>query len=427
MSTKTKTPVKPLRAQILDFLAGRAEATLKQIAAATSERDFPSRVTTELNKMRTDALVECEKKKGKNELWHWLASPSSAVPDSQPAVEQNTGSSAEDASATHASGAAVQPQSAPAAAASLSAAPAAADETDDGDEMPPADAALLALANRELSDRLARVAHVLRGSGLDAPKNLDDGADLQSAAAAVTGAYQMALGDLHAFTAKIADLQHKASMQDADLFKVQHVLGQRIHIGDPGHLAAAVKCAELAAELIDSLLGTNQDNQNLIAIASEKLADVVETGGTDTSDMDLHELAEHAAETIRRMRARGVGLDNALHRQDELVRDLRADLANEKALVAKLEHLLQSARIALRSAMRSARPRDPSAAEPVTLNRALDTLREHIPDAARISLSNACPDISISAFDTTFDVPVQEAADALSHVRALTRYPQIPF
>lgn len=218
MSTKTKTPVKPLRAQILDFLAGR-----------------------------TDALVECEKKKGKNELWYWLASPSSAVPDSQPTVEQNTGSSAEDASATPASGAAVQPQSAPAAAASLSAATAAADETE-GDEMPPADASLLALANRELSDRLARVAHVLRGSGLNALKNLDDGADWQSAAAAVTGAYQMALGDLHAFTAKIADLQHKASMQDADLFKVQHVLGQRIHIGDPGHLAAPVKCAELAAE-----------------------------------------------------------------------------------------------------------------------------------------------------------------------------------
>ena len=31
------------------------------------------------------------------------------------------------------------------------------------DAMPPADASLLALANRELADRLARVAHVLRG------------------------------------------------------------------------------------------------------------------------------------------------------------------------------------------------------------------------------------------------------------------------
>lgn len=87
------------------------------------------------------------------------------------------------------------------------------------DAMPPADAALLALANRELSDRLARVAHVLRGSGLEALENLDDGADLQVSAAALTGAYQMALAELHACTGKIADLQHKVSMQDAELFK----------------------------------------------------------------------------------------------------------------------------------------------------------------------------------------------------------------
>ena len=66
------------------------------------------------------------------------------------------------------------------------------------DAMPPADASLLALANRELADRLARVAHVLRGSGLEGLKDLDDGADLQSAAAALTGAYQMALANLQA-------------------------------------------------------------------------------------------------------------------------------------------------------------------------------------------------------------------------------------
>ena len=87
------------------------------------------------------------------------------------------------------------------------------------DAMPPADASLLALANRELADRLARVAHVLRGSGLEGLKDLDDGADLQTAAAALTGAYQMTLAELHACTGKIADLQHKVSMQDAELFK----------------------------------------------------------------------------------------------------------------------------------------------------------------------------------------------------------------
>ena len=87
------------------------------------------------------------------------------------------------------------------------------------DTMPPADASLLALANRERADRRARVAHVLRGSGLEGLKDLDDGADLQTAAAALTGAYQMALAELHACTGKIADLQHKVSMQDAELFK----------------------------------------------------------------------------------------------------------------------------------------------------------------------------------------------------------------
>ena len=68
----------------------------------------------------------------------------------------------------------------------------------DDDAIPPADASLLALANRELADRLARVAHVLRESGLEGLKELDDGADLQSAAAALTGAYQMALANLQA-------------------------------------------------------------------------------------------------------------------------------------------------------------------------------------------------------------------------------------
>ena len=48
-----------LRVQILSALKARTEATLKQIAQATTERNTPSRVTNELNKMRADALVEC--------------------------------------------------------------------------------------------------------------------------------------------------------------------------------------------------------------------------------------------------------------------------------------------------------------------------------------------------------------------------------
>ena len=89
MTTKKKPA--PLRDQILDFLRAHDEATLKQLAAATTERDYPSRVTTELNKLRTEAVVECEKKKGKNELWYWLAQ---ATTQPQPAVGKNAGSSA---------------------------------------------------------------------------------------------------------------------------------------------------------------------------------------------------------------------------------------------------------------------------------------------------------------------------------------------
>lgn len=352
---------------------------------------------------------------------------------SQPAVEQNTGSSAADVSSTPSAGAAVPTQSAPAAAASLSAAPVAADETDDGDEMPPADASLLALANRELSDRLARVAHVLRGSGLDALKNLDDGADLQSAAAAVTGAYQMALGDLHAFTGKIADLQHKVSMQDADLFKVQNVIGQRIHIGDPQHLAAPVACAEMAAELIDSLLATNQDNQNLIAIASEKLAEVVD-GDIDTSDMDLDELAEKVAAQHSKLAAQILEKDRfieqikfAVIEQNGLVSQLRADLANEKALVAKLEHLLQSARNEAEHLRKHASAPDATSTDTVPLDALLEAVRAFVPGSALLTVSGHPGAVSIAAFDHKFHIQPVNALDVLDHIRALDDYLDIPF
>lgn len=79
-------------------------------------------------------------------------------------------------------------------------------------EMPPADPVLLASANRMLAERLAGVAHALRGSGLDGLKDIDDGADLQMAVAALTGAYQMALtriADLEIVAAAFDDLQQE--------------------------------------------------------------------------------------------------------------------------------------------------------------------------------------------------------------------------
>ena len=87
----------------------------------------------------------------------------------------------------------------------------------DDDAIPPADASLLALANRELAGRLARVAHVLRGSGLEGLKDLDDGADLQTAAAALTGAYQMALANLQARGEQFLEMQDELNRRDDEL------------------------------------------------------------------------------------------------------------------------------------------------------------------------------------------------------------------
>ena len=137
-----------------------------------------------------------------------LSGPETVTQNAQPEVAKNTGSSAS-GSLSPSEGAAATP----------SAAPVAADEPQDDDAMPPADASLLALANRELADRLARVAHVLRGSGLEGLKDLDDGADLQTAAAALTGAYQMTLANLQARGEQFLEMQDELNKRDDELLK----------------------------------------------------------------------------------------------------------------------------------------------------------------------------------------------------------------
>ncbi|ENO80915.1 hypothetical protein B447_10628 [Thauera sp. 27] len=297
----------PLRTLIADYLAA-GEDTAAGIAKAIGKGDTPSMVIKELNAMRTDGQVECEQRGKKKELVYWLAVPLAVAADDYepepppapatisevmlpPGVRHGTraaqiyrvlplyGAEPIDARAIATATGCAKALIESALWAMVKAGqcmrhstggpygytrlPPASPETvpqnvnpEAADEMPPADASLLALANRELSDRLARVAHVLRGSGLEGLKDLDDGADLQSAAAALTGAYQMALADLQARTdslsaacsalgaigdrldvdsgtggcgpildaidlkdEEVADLQHKINMQDAELFK----------------------------------------------------------------------------------------------------------------------------------------------------------------------------------------------------------------
>lgn len=59
---------------------------------------------------------------------------------------------------------------------------------------------------------------MLRGSGLEGLKDLDDGADLQTAAAALTGAYQMALANLQARGEQILEMQYELNKRDGELF-----------------------------------------------------------------------------------------------------------------------------------------------------------------------------------------------------------------
>lgn len=134
-----------------------------------------------------------------------------------------------------------------------------------------------------------------------------------------------------------------AAAPNADLDKIRDVLGQRIHIGDPGRLAAPVKCAELAASLIDSLLDAQQDHLNMIAVASETLAAVADGPG-DTSDMDLDELAKSVVQKLEAKDAELLEQARVVIALRDTITQRNAELLNAKALADKLEHLLQSAR-----------------------------------------------------------------------------------
>lgn len=73
MTTKTAQKTNIIRDQITAYLATVDEATAKTVASKIGKSESLSSVINELNAMRTEALVEGEKKKGKgNEYWYWL-------------------------------------------------------------------------------------------------------------------------------------------------------------------------------------------------------------------------------------------------------------------------------------------------------------------------------------------------------------------
>lgn len=191
--------------------------------------------------------------------------PRDAVP--QPEVGKNTGSSASDVTSmtTPAEGAAVLTDPAPVPDVAASE-PAAEDDTGlstdytaheltyltaEDYEMPPADPALLASANRMLCERMEGVAHALRDSGLPALANVSGSEDLQPHVVALSEAYQAALSDLQCRT----ESMHAAC---AALAKIGERLG--IKPNDCG----ALPITEAIADLQNTLHSTTSAYEALI-------------------------------------------------------------------------------------------------------------------------------------------------------------------
>ena len=318
MSTNPTGAARPLRDQIVAFLQQRDEATAKEIIAATTAAAYPSRVLNELNKLRTDAVVECEvkgKKKGNGALWYWLAMPANTAAiggDSQPAVEQNTGSSAAGASATQPAGAAVHPKPAPAAAASPSAAPVAADDPH-GASAPDTPAVVkdsLTTAQREIP-----------------PPQYDP--------------------DAVAF--KTPTASKKARPAAAAKKATQN--RERILLGE---IAAALGAQKVALSKLPERARSIMVEHDRRALALVQVHDALAervSGEIDPSDLDEVECAQRAAvtidEAVKVISAAEIqrhAAEGELAVVRERVEVLQRELDNQAALSEKLEHLLQSAR-----------------------------------------------------------------------------------
>jgi hypothetical protein len=109
-------------------------------------------------------------------------------------------------------------------------------ETSEDEAMPPADANLLASANRMLHKRLEGVAHALRGSGLPGLANVEGSEDLQPHTAALTGAYQMAMADV----ANLRKIAHDQGNDLAAATLVLNMVGERLQVPQPEDIPAAL-------------------------------------------------------------------------------------------------------------------------------------------------------------------------------------------
>lgn len=114
-------------------------------------------------------------------------------------------------------------------------------------ELPPPDLALLASANRMLSDRLDGVAHVLRGCGLPGLANVSGDEDLQMYASALAGAYQQAI-------ARVEVLEIERNAAHSELSEIRSTVA--VHANEVGHEFSTV---EMVEDVTEQLIGLQRE------------------------------------------------------------------------------------------------------------------------------------------------------------------------
>lgn len=181
------------------------------------------------------------------------------------------------------------------------------------DEMPPADPALLASANRMLSDRLEGVAHALRGCGLPALAEISGAEDLQMATAALSGAYQMA-------EAKIHDLETERTKSAYEFNDIGEVIAGYMPDPNGSSLIDGIRTMDMLIEAHRDYISTQKGRiANLSAIAN-------------SADSRINSLVSDVTNTRR-------ALSDALNEADRM----RTELAIERQARAVLQEQFNAA------------------------------------------------------------------------------------
>jgi hypothetical protein len=285
----------PLRVLIAAHLDAAGECAALAIAKAIGKGDVPSVVVKELNAMRTDGQVECEQRK--KEMLYWLAvplaqiagsaheAPAAPASDLPPGVREGT-RAAQIYRALPAFGAA--PVTAREIATSTGCAK-----------------GLIApvLTAMDKAGQLTRIPAGVEGGGLYGYTRLPPaGGDSEGGETDITAAKDIPPPQY--------DPNEVAFTAPADPAELPATIDAR--------LADAEQRALVAAEMLTERDRTIETLQDMIRVASETLAPLV-LGDTDTSDMDLQEIAEKVAAVVN-------AHDDELLAQAKTIIDLRGQL-----------------------------------------------------------------------------------------------------